>query len=280
MFMLSSFVFADKILKANLGGSCETVIRVNNGYVACHSVDVKWNLTKGRITTHGNTDDENEEFLIRIWDKNNQRIDDVAADIQVNKALAGEEYKIYNENLKDAVKLDIVPLNENFSPYKLEVKCNNNSVKPYRLKNNDKQFYCNSTPYENCPNGFHIADNNFDDDEYFNSYTCEKNKICSKGGRYDVVNNACVSPDSGYIWLNKDKNDLSQRPDCKAENERYNENTNECEYKIENSHWIGKTLEYECNEGYVYINGLCEEKDSCNCPTRLQTGGPRPAVQR
>lgn len=264
LFMLSSFVFADKILKANLGGSCETVIKVNNGYVACHSVDVKWNLTKGRITTRGNTDDENEEFLIRIWDKNNQRIDDVAADIQVNKALAGEEYKIYNENLKDAVKLDIVPLNENFSPYKLEVKCNNNSVRPYRLKNNNKQFYCNSTPYENCPNGFHIADNNFADDEYFDSYTCEKNKICSKSERYDVVNNVCVSPDSGYIWLNKDKNDLSQRPACKAENERYNENTNQCEYKIENSHWVGKSLEYECNEGYVIINGLCEEKVSCN----------------
>ncbi|MCZ0950912.1 hypothetical protein N7T98_26390, partial [Pseudomonas syringae pv. tomato] len=54
------------------------------------------------------------------------------------------------------------------------------------------------------------------------------------------------------------------RPTCKAEDERYNENTNQCEYKIDNSHWVGKSLEYECNEGYVLlINGLCEQKAEC-----------------
>ena len=111
--------------------------------------------------------------------------------------------------------------------------------------------------YVSCPNNYIKTI----EDDYF---ICIKKAVCKSNERYNAEYNECVKLDSGYIWLNKDKNDLSQRPACKAENERYNENTNQCEYKIENSHWVGKTLEYECNAGYVYINSLCEEKVSCN----------------
>lgn len=115
--------------------------------------------------------------------------------------------------------------------------------------------------YVSCPNKYIKTI----EDDYF---TCVKKANCKSNERYNDNYNECVKLDSGYVWLNNDKNDLRQRPTCKAENERYNENTNECEYNIENSHWIGKSLEYECNEGYVYINGLCEEKDSCNADER------------
>lgn len=111
--------------------------------------------------------------------------------------------------------------------------------------------------YVSCPNNYIKTI----EDDYL---TCIKKAVCKQNERYNENINECVKLDSGYIWLNKDKNDLSQRPACKAENERYNENTNQCEYKIENSHWVGKSLEYECNAGYVYINDLCEEKASCN----------------
>lgn len=111
--------------------------------------------------------------------------------------------------------------------------------------------------YVTCPNNYIKTI----EDYYF---TCIEKAVCKSNERYNAEYNECVKLDSGYIWLNKDKNDLRQRPICKAENERYNENTNQCEYKIENSHWIGKSLDYECNKGYVIINGLCEEKVSCN----------------
>ena len=111
--------------------------------------------------------------------------------------------------------------------------------------------------YVSCPNNYIKSI----EDDYF---TCIKKTVCKQNERYNAEYNECVELDSGYVWLNKDPNDLSQRPACKAENERYNENTNQCEYKIENSHWIGKSLEYECNDGYVIINGICEEKVSCN----------------
>ncbi len=115
--------------------------------------------------------------------------------------------------------------------------------------------------YVSCPNNYIKV---IEDD----CFTCIKKAVCKSNERYDDNNNECVKLDSGYIWLNDDKTDLRQRPTCKAENQRYNENTNQCEYKIENSHWIGKSLEYECNEGYVYIDGLCEEKVSCNVDER------------
>ena len=111
--------------------------------------------------------------------------------------------------------------------------------------------------FVSCPNNYIKTI----EDYYF---TCIKKATCKSNERYNAEDNECVTLDSGYVWLNKDKNDLSQRPACKAENERYNENTNQCDYKIENSRWIGKSLEYECNEGYVMIDGLCEEKVSCN----------------
>lgn len=111
--------------------------------------------------------------------------------------------------------------------------------------------------YVSCPNNYIKTI----EDDYF---TCIKKIVCKSNERYNTEYNECVTLDSGYVWLNKDKNDLSQRPACKAENERYNKNTNQCDYKTENSHWIGKSLEYECNEGYVMINGLCEEIVSCN----------------
>ena len=103
------------------------------------------------------------------------------------------------------------------------------------------------------------------EDEYF---ICIKKQLCKKNEKYDIENNECITPDSGYIWLNNDKTDFNQRPACNGKNERYNVETNECEYKLENSHWIGTTVNYECNKGFVFKNDgytiICEEKANCN----------------
>ena len=106
MFMLSSFVFADKILTTSVGKLNPTA-KVIGGYEEPHGVKVTWNLTKGRITTKGNSLDSAEEFMIRIWDKYNQRIDAYATEIFVNKALSGDAYKVYgNEDLNKRNAID------------------------------------------------------------------------------------------------------------------------------------------------------------------------------
>lgn len=299
MFMLSSFVFADKILTTSVGKLNPTA-KVIGGYEEPHGVKVTWNLTKGRITTKGNSLDSAEEFMIRIWDKYNQRIDAYATEIFVNQAPSGDEYKVYGHDLNDAKSLDLVFFNENFNPTKSTFRCYNDNTVPFELGNDSVICANPDTTFKNktiviyddesnkhylirevktCKNKEKcegIKSYNIDTQEFEchtnyykqeSEYKCIPKKKCKKNEKLDEYN-FCVSPDSGYIWLNNDNNDLSQRPTCKAENERYNENTNECEYKIENSHWIGKSLEYECNEGYVYINGLCEEKDSCNADER------------
>ena len=295
MFMLSSFVFADKILTTSVGKLNPTA-KVIGGYEEPHGVKVTWNLTKGRITTKGNSLDSAEEFMIRIWDKYNQRIDAYASEIFVNKALSGVEYKVYGNDLNDAKSLDLVFFNKKFNPTKSTFVCYDDNTVPFELENgsvvcaNPDTTFKNKTILiyndENDNNDYLIREvitcknkekcdiksynlNTAEFECHTNYYKqtseekCVPKKKCNKNEKLDEYN-VCVIPDSGYIWLNKDKNDLSQRPDCKAENERYNENTNQCEYKIENSHWVGKTLEYECNAGYVYINELCEEKVSCN----------------
>lgn len=300
MFILSSFVFADKILTTSVGKLNQTK-KVIGGYEEPHGVKVTWNLTKGRITTEGNSLDSAEEFGIRIWDKNNQRIDAYATEIFVNQALSGDAYKVYGTDLNDAKSLDLVFFNKKFNPTKSTFVCYNDNTVPFELENDSVVCANPDTTFKNkailiyddendnnnylirevitCKNkekcegikSYNINTSEFECHTNYYKQTSEKKcipkKNCKKNEKLDEYN-TCVSPDSGYIWLNNDKNDLRQRPTCKAENERYNENTNECEYKIENSHWIGKSLEYECNEGYVYINGLCEEKDSCNADER------------
>src|SRR5574344_2551241 len=90
---LVSLCFADKILTTTVG-KLNPTSKVIGGYEETHGVKVTWNLSKGRITTKGNSLDSAEEFMIRIWDKNNQRIDAYASEIFVNKAPSGDEYKV------------------------------------------------------------------------------------------------------------------------------------------------------------------------------------------
>lgn len=296
MFILSSFVFADKILTTSVGKLNQTS-KVIGGYEEPHGVKVTWNLTKGRITTNGNSLDSAEEFGIRIWDKNNQRIDAYATEIFVNKALSGDAYKVYGNDLNDAKSLDLVFFNKKFNPTKSTFVCYNDNNVPFELENGSVVCANPDTTFKNkailiyddendnnnylirevitCKNkekcegikSYNINTSEFECHTNYYKQTSEEKcipkKKCNKNEKLDEYNNVCVIPDSGYVWLNKDKNDLSQRPACKAENERYNENTNQCEYKIENSHWVGKSLEYECNDDYVLINGLCEEIASC-----------------
>lgn len=296
LFMLSSFVFADKILTTSVG-KLNPTSKVIGGYEEPHGVKVVWNLTKGRITTKGNSLDSAEEFMIRIWDKNDQKINAYATKIFVNQALSGDEYKVYGTDLNDAKSLDLVFFNEKFNPTKSTFVCSDDNTVPFELENgsvvcaNPDTTFKNKTIIiysdENENNNYLIRKvktcKNKENCEGIKSYNlntselechtnyykqtseekCIPKKKCKKNEKLDEYN-SCVSPDSGYIWLNNDKNDLSQRPACKAENERYNENTNQCEYKIDNSHWIGKSLEYECNDGYFMANGgLCQEKVSC-----------------
>ena len=134
LFMLSSFVFADKILTTSVGKLNPTT-KVVGGYEEPHGIKVTWNLTKGRITTKGNSLDSAEEFIIRIWDKNNQKIDAYATEIFVNKALSGDEYKVYGNDLNDAKSLDLVFLNNKFNPTKQTFVCFDDTDVLFKLEN-------------------------------------------------------------------------------------------------------------------------------------------------
>lgn len=147
-----------KTLTATLGNKCNTLLPIKGGYTVCHTIEVKYNLEKGRIITHGYEGDSNVVFLVRLWDADSMRIDFVATDLSVNKALAGDEYKVPKELATETKYLDIVILNDDeFSPYRTSEHCylDDNAVWYFqesidKWKINKKECLPKDTTLKNC----------------------------------------------------------------------------------------------------------------------------------
>lgn len=171
LFIFSSFVFADKILTTSVG-KLNPTSKVIGGYEEPHGVKVTWNLSKGRITTKGNSLDCTEEFMIRIWDKNNQRIDAYASKIFVNEALSGDEYKVYGYDLTDAKSLELVFFNDEFNPTKSTFVCYDDHTVPFELENGS--VVC-ANPDTTFKNKTIII---YDDENNNNAYLIREVKTC------------------------------------------------------------------------------------------------------
>lgn len=130
VFILCIFATVNaKILTSHLG-SCNDSRKIENGYIKCHDIKVKYNLEKGRISTDGALADSDLVFMIRFWDKDSMRIDFTAMDLHVNKAYADSEYIVPKEIINDTKYIEILPYqnNENFSAYNEEIICFNDNV--------------------------------------------------------------------------------------------------------------------------------------------------------
>lgn len=130
VFILCIFATVNaKILTSHLG-SCNDSRKIENGYIKCHDIKVKYNLEKGRIFTDGALADSNLVFMIRFWDKDSMRIDFIASGLHVNKAYADSSFIVPKEIINDTKYIEILPYinDENFSVYNEEIICVNDNV--------------------------------------------------------------------------------------------------------------------------------------------------------
>lgn len=97
--------------------------KVPHAYVKSNALTIKWNIKKGRMSvTCGGLCNVDDEFLIRMFDKDSLRIDFAAYDIKPNQYIVGDEYIIPPDVRKEIAYMEIKPLNKDWKP-EYEVMC-------------------------------------------------------------------------------------------------------------------------------------------------------------
>lgn len=102
--------------------------KITHGHLKTNSMTIKWNIKKGRMSVICDSlCNENDEFLIRLFDKDSLRIDFIAYDIKPNTYLSGDEYIVHTDIAKDIAYMEIMPLNNDWVP-EYEVVCNDGYI--------------------------------------------------------------------------------------------------------------------------------------------------------
>lgn len=97
--------------------------KVPHAYVKSNELIIKWNIKKGRLRVNcGGLCNEDDEYIIRMFDKDSLRIDFIASDIKPDKYISGDEYIIPPDVRKEISYMEIVPLNDDWKP-EYEVMC-------------------------------------------------------------------------------------------------------------------------------------------------------------
>ena len=97
--------------------------KIAHGHLNTNSMTIKWNIKKGRMKVI--CDDlcnENDEFVIKLFDKDSLRIDFIAYDIKPNQYRSGDEYIVPSDIQKDIAYMEIMSLNNDWEP-DYEVVC-------------------------------------------------------------------------------------------------------------------------------------------------------------
>lgn len=299
---LVSLCFADKILTGNLGGKCFPSSKVEGGYTDCHAINVKWNLTKGRITTEGSLSDSNETFFLQLRDFNDQRLDFIVEDLKVNWGVADDNYKVSKNEINDVKRIEIRTYSDENWPYQEEYKCYDDSKYPLEFRNNNglekvkcvediKKQKCNSIFINEEYTHFVCYPSNTKHFKFIDLYnkefvcqngyalnydtTCVKPFICGKN-EYAVDSLNCeILPENSHrnktigFTCNKNfvlnrNNECEEKKICQND-EIYKETENACYEHPINAHWSDKeSIEWECDSNYIEQNGYCEVKSVCN----------------
>lgn len=93
---------------------------------AWHSngIKVKWNIAKGRVNVEcGNLCNDDDMFIVRLFDRDTLRIDFALTLFQENKTLSGKGYIVPMEYRKDVAFMDIVPVGANDWRHKFSLEC-------------------------------------------------------------------------------------------------------------------------------------------------------------
>lgn len=93
---------------------------------AWHSngIKVKWNIAKGRVNVEcGKLCNEDEKFIVRLFDRDTLRIDFVIILPQESRTESGKEFIVPKEYRKDVAFMDIVPVGADDWRHKFSLEC-------------------------------------------------------------------------------------------------------------------------------------------------------------
>lgn len=279
-----------KTLTASIGGKCA---KIKDGYTKCHTITVKYNLEKGRISTDGYYDDDQVRFMVRLWDADSMRIDFVAHDLYVNAHFAGDEYIVPKELAAETKYLDIAIYDEDFSPYAEEHGCYNDANVVWNFPKSDGS---GSNEYRCLPADtiLSVCKSIIRNDAEETTISCYKD---SKPHTSKSYNRQAILPKRAWIrWIGdtyefddvvcpagyNQVNDVSylcvkncqrgfvdidgkcvRKPKCKP-NEDYDSDNNTCiQVRPEHSHKTNDLNGWSCNRGYILVDDNCETPKKC-----------------
>ena len=103
--------------------------KVPHGHIISNSLTVKWNIKKGRLKIVCDVlCNDDDEFIIRMFDRDSFLIDFVVYEIKPNKYLAGNEYIVPKNVRSDIEYMELVPINDEWLP-SFDVVCDDGYIK-------------------------------------------------------------------------------------------------------------------------------------------------------
>ena len=123
---------------------------IKHGRVKHNGVEIKYNVRKGRLKIKcGELCPDTLLYLIRFFDKDSLRLDFAVPELRPNTNLAGDEYKVPDDIIKEIAYLDIVPYDESWEPT-IEVECDDGyelEVDEDKLDPEDRGVYTGVATY-------------------------------------------------------------------------------------------------------------------------------------
>ena len=91
--------------------------KVAHAYVISNTLTIKWNTQKGRMSVKcDGLCNEDDEFFIRMFDKDSLLIDFAVFGLTPNQYLSSDEYIIPSNVRKDIAYMEIVPSSDDWKP--------------------------------------------------------------------------------------------------------------------------------------------------------------------
>lgn len=116
-----------------------------NAELKTSAVRIKWNVRKGRIWIDSQGINTEDEYIIRLFDKDTLRIDYVITKLKADQFLADSSYIIPKELVKDVKFAEIMAFSENVNSRdwvpKYRIECKDG----YKVKEPDDDYYLAST---------------------------------------------------------------------------------------------------------------------------------------
>lgn len=115
-----------------------------NAELKTSAVRIKWNVRKGRIRIESQEINTEDEYMIRLFDKDTLRIDYFITELKADKVLTDSSYIIPKKVLKDVKYVEIMAFRENGNSSKWLPKYEIECKEGYKVQESDDYYLANT----------------------------------------------------------------------------------------------------------------------------------------